>query len=312
MNADRVFGRRLAAALGGCAVVLVCGCERRAFRAYFEDARDLSVPANVERAGVVIGRVDAIHCRPKRVRVDFSVAPEHAGRVGHGMKARIARKVFGLGGSVLKVYGEPDPAVPATLREGRAPNRVVVALPFWACLPPVAWAVPALACVGLLMARRTRKVAGCLLAAALLGAGAWFLAPRWKDYRDRIVAPSMEKRLDQLAEKTVQSPEAADAWEDILDGMDDVLAGAQTQGKAAARAAAERLCEALEERAAALKQRGKNEAAADLLKLRDRIRETWREDTAGHAGETGDWKLETRNWKLETGNWRLEPLDAGT
>jgi len=252
----------------------LCGCiARDTVHVYLAEIGGLDVGSPVQYGRDEIGTVHAIQKKQDRALLDIKLAPDQQDRIIPGMRARPARRLLELGKPVLKIYGKPDRPMPLFPIGANVPDGIVFRNPFLNAYTTTTVLVVAGILVVLLAFKGLRKVLGLLLLVAIAAGLFFFLQSRWDEYKEVLQSTDLEKKLDRLAEKTVRSPDAVEAWELTRESMAEMLGEAKSKGGAALEDARETLCGKLEEKAGHLRDQGKKRAAEELERLRDRIRQ---------------------------------------
>lgn len=269
----------------GFTLLLLAGCKQQTMYVYLPEAGGLSIDSPVQHRWNDVGTIRALHGTRGGVRLEFRLEPEKESVVEPGMRARIARTKLGLGEPVLKLYGRPQGDMPVFSTVYTVPDGIVFANPLLNTYSISAVLFGAGCMLVLLLLKGTRKVLLCLIIVIAVAGGAfWFFTSGGKGHGDRVLPPDVQKRWDESAEKTIQSPEAQDAWEKALEGLADAFSEAKEKGAEAVVATRETLCTRLERKAAELNEQGKHSAAAELTRLKDRLANTSdaTDDTSAH------------------------------
>ncbi len=262
---------RLLTLLAG-AVLLLAACAPRDadLRVPVRDAQGLVADSKVMWKGSEVGRVRQVHPEAGQLVVDVDLLPAYRGTLREGAVAKPMNGIFTRFVPVLEIYGGDDPAAPPLSRGAVLPE--ATELQSLRHGPYLAWAVAAgvLLLVGLLL-RGLRRLLVLALALACLAGALWVVKQQWARHGSDLVGPETEARLEEMANATIRSPDAADAWQGIRTDVHALAREARTAGLQAATSAWAKIDSALLDRAAGLESQGNAAGARELNDLRERM-----------------------------------------
>jgi len=254
-------------------ISFLCGCGRKQpddFHVYLKDAKGLTVQSPVQWRGVQVGYVSSISVEDGRVRVNVALNPDCRGQLRTGAKAKASRGFLGRGVPVLELFGGRDSAMPALPAGSEVPEAGLVET-FSHKQIAVAAVVLVILAILFLLLKGIKKVIVFLVALAFLVFSIWFFRLKWQKYDTEILGPEIEAKLTEQANKILGSPEAQAVWESMRDDLTSVLEQAKKRGGTATDAAREKLGELLREKAAELKDQGKDAASDEVMRLKEQI-----------------------------------------
>ncbi len=245
---------------------LVAGCDRSDadFFIVVENAKDLTVGSKVVWHGEDVGEVVSVEPQGREVRIAANLREPFREKLRADLRASPAKNPLHGKRPVLELYGGGNPKAPKIQR-----GQEVVAAGVMNSLRTHSWLTRGnlfIAGAGLALVLMYFVVRGIIrlftffLTIAVCAALLWFTRDQWMQYGRDFAGPEFEAKLSRLAEQTIHSPAAVEAWH----GIQRQIAGL---GEKAADAVKEKLSTKAEE----LHKKGDDDAAEELSHLRERV-----------------------------------------
>jgi len=260
---------------GLVAVVLVfsamgCGSREGDLRVVVKHAQGLVEDSKVTWRGTEVGRVSAVHPVAGQLMIEVELFSAFRGVLRQGAAAKPMNGIFTGFEPILEIYGG-DAADAQSLAHG-ALIPEATELQSLRHGPYLRWAGVAgvLLIVGLLL-RGAKRAIVLTLAIACLAGSLWVLKQQWLRHKADLLAPETEARLEELANSTIRSPEAADAWRTIRADVNALALEARQQSYELATSAWVQVDATLKRRASELDAQGNTAAAQELSSLRQKV-----------------------------------------
>jgi hypothetical protein len=245
---------------------LGCGEKEAPIKVQLDDAKGLTYRSPVMWKGTEIGWVKAVEPSDGSLLVTLDLHPTYRGVLRHGVVAQPANNVFTKFTPVLQLYGGEDPGSPF-LAPGAVIPEASLTQTFQAG-PYLKWTGLALGLLVVsLLFRGAKRLIALLFAGLFLAGSLWVLKQQWERHRDDLMTPAVEAKLNELAGKTIRSPEAIAAWEAIQSDVGNLMQEAGVQGKAAVAPGIATLGDMMEQKAKELLEQGNTKAAEELAEL---------------------------------------------
>jgi hypothetical protein len=247
-------------------VSLGCGEKEAPIKVQLDDAKGLTYRSPVMWKGTEVGWVKSVDPAEGRLLVSLDLHPSYREALRHGVVAQPVNNVFTKFTPMLHLYGGEDPASPI-LAPGTIIPQASLTQSFQAG-PYLKWTGLALGLVVLsLLFRGAKRLIALVFAGLFLAGSLWVLRQQWERHRDDLMTPAMEAKLNELAGKTIRSPEAVAAWESIQRDVGALVQEVGQQGKAAVAPGVESLGSLMEQKAKELIAQGNVKAAEELTEL---------------------------------------------
>jgi len=260
------------------ASVFLCGCDKRQgsnlpdLVVEVADTRGVQPGSPVMWKGLAIGQVESAEMAPEGVILSVRLKPEFEGKLHSDARARPSAGFSSRGEPVLEIYGGADPNMPLVPVGGEVPEADIESVV--AAIPSSTWitlgAVLVVLLLILVIARGLAKFLVFVAALLFLLCSLWFLKSRVQEYEVRLLSPEWEVRFQELAERTIQSPEAVAAWQAIRAEMDVLSDQAKAKGGDAADKLQQQIEELIAREANTLRDAGKEAAAQQIEELRSK------------------------------------------
>lgn len=252
----------------------VCGCGKEGTDCYvlLNDAAGVTAGSEVRWRGTEVGSVSQVASEAGKVRVDVDLLPAMEGQLRQGVKAKAMKGVLTDGLPVLELFGGQDPAAPVLAKGSRIEEASALESFPWkraGMFGVVAVAV----LIFLLVLKGIKRLLAFVIAVLFLVFAGWVFKTQWQKHHADVLAPDVEAKLTEMANRTVKSPEAAAVWESMKTEMGDVLARAKESGKTASGEVGEKLKEMMMKKAAELDAAGKAAVAREMTELGQKVTE---------------------------------------
>lgn len=247
---------------------LVAGCNRTGadFFIVARNAKDLTVGSKVMWRGQDVGEVVAVEPQGDEVRIEATLRETFRERLRADLRAAPVKGALHGNRPVLELYGGENSKAPKIQRGQQVAQAGVLdslrARP-WLTRENLFIAGGVLALVLMyFVVKGIIKLLTFFITIAICAAVLWFTRDRWMQYGHDIAGPEFEARLSRLAEKTIHSPAAAEAWR-----------GIQRQFAGVGEKTADSVKQKLSAKAEDLRKKGDEKAADELSRLRENVRE---------------------------------------
>ncbi len=249
---------------------LGCGSREGDLRVAVKNAQGLVEDSKVTWRGTEVGRVSAVRPVAGQLMIEVELFSAYRGALRQGAAAKPMNGIFTGFEPILEIYGG-DVADAQPLAQG-ALIPEATELQSLRYGPYLKWAGVAgvLLIVGLLL-RGVKRAIFLVLAIACLAGSFWVLKQQWQRHKTDIMAPETEARLEELANTTIRSPEAADAWRSIRSDVNALALAARQQGYVLTTSAWVQVDAALQRRVKELDAQGNTAAVEELSKLREKV-----------------------------------------
>ena len=256
----------------GLALLMGSGCRGRGsdLLVSVQDARGLATESKVLWKGTEVGQVKAVRPEAGRLMIEVELWPSYRGALRQGAIAKPMNGVFTRFVPVLEIYGGDDPGAAPLAHGAVLPEATNVQT--FRHGPYLKWVGVAgiLLLIGLLL-RGVKRFLLLLLALVFLTGGLWVMRQQWLRHKSELLGPQTEARLEELANNTIKSPEAADAWRIMRSDINALVVEARTRSYQAATSAWAQVDMSLKRRIDDLESQGQVEAAEELSTLHQRL-----------------------------------------
>lgn len=256
----------------GALALGIAGCKERSadLSVRVKDAQGLTENSRVTWRGTDVGKVLEVRPEAGALAIQVELYPSYRQAIRQGAAAKPMNGIFTHFEPVLAIYGGDDAAAPI-LSQG-AVILEATELQAWRYGPYLKWIAVAgvLMILGLILRGAKRLLCLALAVACLLG-GFWVMKQQWLRHKADLVTPETEARLEELANSTIRSPEAADAWRTISSDVTALTLEARKHGYALATSAWVQVDDSLKRRASELEAQGNASAAEELSSLRQKV-----------------------------------------
>ena len=266
----RVFLLSLVCLVG---LTLLSGCKGKQEETYFtrlSDAKGLSPENQVRWQGIAIGKVTSISIEEGKARVDIVLYDDYNGQIRHGVKAASSKPRMGGAPPHLQLYGGTDATAVVLPIGSEIPeaglletvNRTYVML---AGAGIVALALLMLCLKGL------KRMIVFVLAAAFLIFSVISFKTQFDKYKSQLIGPELEKKLDELGDGLLTSPEAREAWDEIQQTAKDVIKEGGEESSSFLESLNKKLSDRFDEKTRELQDAGKADAADEIKDMKGRV-----------------------------------------
>jgi hypothetical protein len=265
-------------------VLAGCGKAKPDFFVLAENANGVAAQSKVMWRGVEVGKVTEVSPDAGKIRLDAVLLKEYRGQLRTGIKAKPMKNLTGQGVPVLNLFGGSDTAAPVLPKGSQIPEatffETLQYTNFWDWFSAAGggkWSVIIILVVVLLAGIAWKVLKGLsrlliLVAAIALVAGSfWVIRQQWDKYKSSMVSPEVQQQVDEMLNFSLQSPEAKEAWQSIKTDINDILDTAKKQGVAATGSIRASIDATISQKAADLRKRGKEAAAAEIEQIKDTI-----------------------------------------
>ncbi len=248
------------------ASILFAGCNRAGadFFIVAGNAKDLAAGSKVMWRGEEVGDVLAVVPQGREVRIEATLREGFREKMRADLRAAPVRNALHGNRPVLELYGGENAKAPKIQRGQEVPLAGVfdsLRARSWLSRENLFIAGGIVGVVLLyFVVRGIIKLLTFFLTIAICAAVLWFTRERWMQYGHDFAGPEFEAKLSRLAEQTIHSPAAAEAWR----GIQRQLAGL---GEKTADAVKQKLFAKAED----LHKKGDDDAAEELSHLRERV-----------------------------------------
>lgn len=259
-------------------ILLSSGCGKKQvpqtpdLRVEVADSRGVGPGSPVKWKGLIIGQVESAEIASGGVTLAVRLDPEFMGKLRSDARARPSSGLASRGGPVLEIYGGTDSRTPLLPAGAQVPEAgmgsVIASVPFstWVILGSVLLAL----LLVLVIAKGMAKLITFAMALLFLMCSFWVLKSRVQEYQGELLSPEWQIKIQELAEHTIESPEAVAAWQAIRTELAALGEEAQDQGGVVAENLQKRVEALIDAKADALREAGKEKAAEQIAALRSK------------------------------------------
>ena len=279
------------------ALLILVGCAERVPPAYLHtvvrDAEGLLPGSPVMWRGVEVGTVEAMEIEGDGVRVSINLLPEYQAVIREGARAKVMRGALTRDRPSLQIYGGTSQDRPVLQAGSTIPEATFVDTyrdhflfkhKEWVLVAAILLFVIFFVLSGI----KRLIVLGLAVLAVVFSFHV--LRMQWERYRDDMLTPEIEARIDDWANQTIRSPQAVEYWTQLRGDMGEILDQAKERGSEASDWARDRISDALQSKADEARARGEEMAADELIRLREGLQSMLGrlEDIKGTAQDVED------------------------
>jgi uncharacterized protein YcfL len=255
-----------------CLGLAGCSSHEEDFRVLVNNANGVVVDSKVFWKGAEVGRVSVVRPESGRILLGVELFPDYRGQIREGLVAKPLNGIFTKFTPVLDLYGGDDPASLPLAHGALVPEATDVQSLRHG--PYLKWAgIAGIFLFIALILKGVRRLLALALAGLFLAASLWVLQQQWRRHKADLIGPETEAQLSELANKTIRSPEAAEAWTLIRADVQELIAETKAQGAGVTSSAWVKVDAEIRQRAATLISQGNTTAAKELSEFSQRVGE---------------------------------------